>query len=268
VAAAQEPSDPNPGGLTLTVGMDFANAYMFRGIRQDDTKVIMWPAADLGLSLYSGEGGLKSAGLNFGVWNSLHTGNAGTDGPTGKLWYEGDFYATFGLGFGGGVGLATTYTAYTSPNNMFSTVKEIAFKLSVDDSSRLGKGAVKPYVIVARELDTSPGQGQADAGLEGGTYIELGVAPGWAASKAGLAFPIKVGLSGGNYYEGPDGDDTFGYFSIAATATVPLTGVSSKFGSWNIHGGVEFQKLGDTLTAFNLDEDHKVIGSVGFGFSY
>ena len=93
------------------------------------------------MAVYSGDGGLKSVGLNVGSWNSLHTGSAGCDGPSGKLWYEGDFYATLGLGFGGGVSLGTTYTAYTSPNNMFSTVKEIAFKLGVDDTrvSRQGR---------------------------------------------------------------------------------------------------------------------------------
>ncbi len=55
--------------------------------------------------------------------------------------------------------LGTTYTAYTSPNNMFSTVKEIAFKLGVDDSAYLGRGALKPYALVAFELDTAAGLG-------------------------------------------------------------------------------------------------------------
>ena len=50
--------------------------------------------------------------------------------PSGKLWYESDFYAALGLGFGGGTSFTTTYTAYTSPNNGFSTVKEIMFKLA------------------------------------------------------------------------------------------------------------------------------------------
>lgn len=81
--------------------------------------------------------------------------------PSHKLWYESDFYATLGFGFGGGgVSLATTYTAYTSPNNTFSSVKEIMVKLSVDDSTRLGRAAIKPYVALARELDTAPGVGQ------------------------------------------------------------------------------------------------------------
>jgi len=265
--APAEPPDPNPGNMTVTASMDFLNTYMFRGIRQDDTKVIMWPAADLGLALYSGDGGLKSVGANVGSWNSLHTGSAGADGPSGKLWYEGDFYATLGLGFGGGVSLGTTYTAYTSPNNMFSTVKEIAFKLAVDDSAYLGKGALKPYGLVAFEMDTAAGLGQADAGENAGTYLELGVAPGWAASAVSLAFPVKVGLSLKDYYELAGVDNRFGYFSVAGLVTVPL-GSTTNFGAWNIHGGLEFQALGDTTSAINGDDDQKVIGSIGIGISY
>jgi hypothetical protein len=259
--------DPNPGNLTFTGSFDFLNTYMFRGIRQDDTKLIMWPALDLGMAVYSGDGALKSVGLNVGSWNSLHTGSAGSDGPSGKLWYEGDFYASLGLGLGGGFSLGTTYTAYTSPNNMFSTVKEIAFKLGVDDTAYLGKGALKPYALVAFELDTAPGLGQADAGDNAGTYVEVGVAPGWAMPSASLTFPIKVGLSASDYYELAGVDNKFGYFSVGGIVTVPLGGTSN-FGAWNVHGGVEFQKLGDTTTAINGDEDTKVIGSFGIGISY
>src|SRR3712207_9370936 len=99
-ASAQEPTDPNPGNVTVTVGMDFLNQYMFRGIRQNSTEIAMWPAADLGLAVYSGDGSLKSAGVNLGTWNSLHTGDTGSDNPSnGKIWYESDFYATLNLGF-------------------------------------------------------------------------------------------------------------------------------------------------------------------------
>ena len=143
-ALAQGSGDPNPGAVTLTGGFDFTNAYFFRGIPQDDTGVVMWPYGDLGFALFSGEGGLKSVGVNIGTWNSLHTGDAGSDGPTGELWYESDFYATLGLGFGKGTTVGVTYTAYTSPNGLFGTVKEISFKLAVDDSGLLGAAAVKP----------------------------------------------------------------------------------------------------------------------------
>jgi hypothetical protein len=86
-ASAQTPaSDPNPGNMTLTGSFDTVNTYMFRGIRQNSTGVAMWPAADLAIALHSGDGGLKSASVNVGTWNSLHTGDTGSDGPSGKLW--------------------------------------------------------------------------------------------------------------------------------------------------------------------------------------
>jgi hypothetical protein len=266
-AFAQEANDPNAGAITLTGSIDFLNQYMFRGIRQNSSGIASWPAVDLGIAAYSGEGGLKSVGINFGTWNSLHTGDTGQDGPSGKLWYESDFYASLAFGFGGGTSFTTTYTAYTSPNNGFTTVKEIMFKLAVDDSGRLGRAAVKPYVAIAREFDAGPAQGQADGGENAGTYLEIGFAPGYAASRASIAFPIKIGLSASDYYELAGEDNKFGYFSIAGIVTVPLGGTTS-YGAWNIHGGVEYQKLGTTTEFFNGGEGNQVIGSFGIGFSY
>ena len=267
-AAAQNAPDPNPGALTVTSSVDLTNVYMFRGIRQDDTKVMIWPAADLGLTLHSGDGGLKSAALDFGSWNSLHTGNAGLKSASRKLWYESDFYTSLALGFNHGVSLGTTYTAYTSPNAGFTNVKEVMFKLAVDDSASLGKGALKPYVIAAFEFGAEPGIGQADGGLEAGRYLELGVGPGWSGSSASLTFPVKVGLSIGNYYELNGVDNRFGYFSASGVASVPLKAVPVSFGSWNLHAGVEFQQLGTTTKTFNNGDAQKIIFSGGIGLSY
>jgi hypothetical protein len=278
-AAAQDAAatDPNPGGITITGATDFTNVYMFRGIRQDDTGVITQPYFDLGLALYSADAGLKSVGVNFGTWNSLHSGDTGANSDVsgfgcacGKLWYESDFYATLGLGFGGGVSFGTTYTAYTSPNNGFSTVKEISFKVSADDSGTLGKAALHPWALLAFELNTGLHTGQADGGVNAGKYLELGVAPGYAGARASVGVPIKFGLSAGDYYEDPvtGVDSTFGFFSVAPTVTVPFTSMPTKFGSWNVHASYEFQKLGDTTTTFNGGKDTKNIGLVGIGFSY
>ena len=265
--AAQEPADPNPGAISTSGGMDIQSTYMFRGIRQNSTGIAAWPWVDLGFAAYSGDGAVKSVGINVGSWNSQHTGDTGADGPSQKIWYESDFYTTLGIGFGGGVSLASTYTAYTSPNNTFTTVKELMFKLAVDDSARFGKAALKPYAIVARELDAEPGTGQADGGLKAGTYFETGIAPGFAFPKASIAVPIKVGLSLGNYYEVDGVDETFGFLSVSGIVTVPL-GSASKYGSWNIHGGAEYQKLGTNTASFNGGDRHRVIGSIGFGFAY
>ena len=267
--AMAQSADPNPGAITITGATDFASTYMFRGIRQEDDNLIVWPYFDLGIALQSGDGLFKSVAVNLGTWNSLHTGLSGSSGATGKLWYESDFYATFSVGFTGGVTLGTTYTAYTSPNSMFSTIKELSVKGMANLSG------IKPYALVAFEFDTAPGVGQADAGANGGTYVELGAVPGYRLGRVDLSVPIKIGLSAGDYYErstivaGRTGyvDDTFGYFSVAGTATVPLGG-PSRFGTWNVHGGVEFQKLGDTTTAFNSGEDTKTIVAGGIGFTY
>lgn len=260
--ASAQSTDPNPGAMTLTVNFDVVNAYMFRGIPQDESRVIMWPSADLGIALFSGDGGLRSVGVNIGTWNSLHTGDAGLKNlVNGKMWYESDFYATVGFGLSGGMTAGVTYTAYTSPNGLFGTVREIGFKLSVDDSGRLGAAAVRPYVLLARELG-----GQADGGAEEGTYVEVGVAPGVTFSRVSVSVPVKVGLSVGNYYEGLDGDETFGYFSVAGIATMPFTSMPTRFGTWNVHGGVEYQRLGDR-NSFAYGKN-QAIYSVGLGFSY
>ena len=261
IPAVAQGTDPNPGALTLTANIDFVNAYMFRGIPQDESGVIMWPSADLGVALFSGDGAVKSVGVNVGTWNSLHTGDAGLNNlVNGKLWYESDFYATVGFGFGR-TSLGVTYTAYTSPNGLFGTVKEIAFKFAVDDSGSLGAAAVRPYLLLARELD-----GQADGGSTEGTYLELGIAPGVAGSRVTVSVPVKVGLSLGDYYEGLNGDEKFGYFSIAGIATAPFTSMPTKFGTWNVHGGVEYQRLGDR-NSFAYGKN-QAIYSIGIGFSY
>ena len=284
-APAYAQNDPNPGNLTLIGNVDFTNAYMFRGIRQDDTRVIVQPSAELDIALQSADTGLKSTSLNLGTWNSLHTGNAGLRSSSSglgcacdKLWYESDFYATLAFGFTGG-SLGVTYTAYTSPNAGFNNVKEVMFKFGADDSGALGKAALHPWVIAAFEFDADNGH-QADGGSKAGKYLELGVSPGYSGSRASLAVPVKVGLSIGDYYELNEGtparpdfvDHKFGYFSLAGIATVPIGGTSS-YGAWNVHAGVEYQRLGDTTKAFNVDDDgepqaNKVIVSAGFGFTY
>ena len=252
-AAAQDAPAAKPA-VTITGGIDFVNQYMFRGIRQNAEGVATWPFFDLGIAAFEGDGGLKTVGINVGTWNSAHSDPSGL--------YETDFYGTVNLGFGGGVTLGSTYTSYTSPNDSFTHVKELGFKLALDDSAYLGGGALKPYALFAFELGTEPGRYQADGGLEGGRYLELGIAPGVSGSRASLAVPVKVGLSVGNYYELDGVDNKFGFFSIGGIVTVPLGA------HWNVHGGGEFQALGDTTKAFNGGEGKQGIGLFGVGFTY
>jgi hypothetical protein len=233
----------------------------------------MWPYGDLGIALSSGDGALKSVGVNVGVWNSVQTGSSGTDGASGHAHYEEDFYTTLNLGFGGGFTVGATYMALSSPNLMFNTVKE--FQVKVSKAHMLA-----PYAFLAWELTD---EGQADAGSHKGTYLELGVAPSWPLKANGptLAVPVKLGMGLSNYYEAPTGDNfdgpsensSFGFFDIGGLVTVPLKGVPSKFGAWNIHGGVDVLFLGHGTKYFNVDpagerSGNKFIGLFGIGVTY
>ncbi len=256
---AAAPPDPNTGALTFTGGLDVPTKYVFRGLVQEsDSKLTLFPYGDLGIAFYSGEGAVKTASVNFGVWNALLTGSSGLDGDTDKLHYEEDFYATLNLGFGGGFSLGTTYTAYTSPNGMFGTVQELMFKVSKSHM-------LAPYGTLAFELD-----GQADGGSNEGIYLELGVAPSWplAGGKVTFAVPVKFGFSLKDYYELGDEDHKFGYFQAGGLFTIPFTSATSKFGAWNFHGGVDVYAFGDTPKAFNNDDSGKVVASFGIGVVY
>jgi hypothetical protein len=266
-AQTPAPSDPNRGYVNLSGGFDLANAYMFRGLRQDDTRLIMWPSADAGFRLVSDANGASRAVLHVGSWNSLHTGLTGSEGPTQRLWYESDFYTTLAFAVVEGVGVGATYTAYTSPNSSFSTVKELSFKVAADESIASTGAPFAPYALIAFELDTRPGLGQADGGQRAGTYLEFGAAPKWPGVPIDVAFPIRVGLSLRDYYELAGIDHRFGFLSLGARASVPIVRTGN-YGAWNVHGEVDFLSLGDTPEAFNAGEQNKIVASVGIGFSY
>jgi hypothetical protein len=263
--SAHAQDDPNPGRLTFTGGLDVlpGTTYVFRGIVQEaEPKLTLWPYGDIGFALYEGTGGIKTVSANVGVWNSLHTGSSGSDSDL-KIHYEEDFYAALGLGFGGGVALTTQYTAYTSPNNFFPTVKEISFKVAKSHM-------LNPYGLLAFELG---GEDAAAAdGGNAGTYLELGVGPTFPLTPDGptLTIPLKLGLSVSDYYESPitGEDEKFGFFDIGALVTIPLGGIPSGFGSWNLHGGIDLLVFGDTTKAFNSGDGSKVVGLFGIGVSY
>jgi hypothetical protein len=241
--------------LTVSASFDAASGYMLRGVNQDDTGVIMWPAVELGAVVR--QGGSTGAGrmtVSLGTWNSLNTGASGLDG-LGKLWYQSDFYATLGVGVGSGLKVTAGYVTRTSPNNAFPSMTELAFTVSAPVHW------VGPYALVAVEL-----QGQLDGGRNQGRYLELGARPTFGRGVT-VAVPARVGLSLGDYYEGLRGDERFGFFSIGGVATVPLGGGPFGGGRWSLHGGAEYVRPGDR-NELVLGNEHTVIASGGLGFVF
>jgi hypothetical protein len=262
--ADQTPAEePTPKRVTTAAGFDFASAYMFRGIFQEDSGVIVPPFVDVGVVLYQGSGALTSVTANGGIWNSLHSGPSGNSGR-GNPWYEADYYGavTFTMGRWKPGAL---FTSYTSPNDAFRTVHELAAVLAYDDSS--SRFPLSPKAILAFELD-----GQADGGAKSGTYLELGVRPvvkliDAARYPVTLAIPLKLGLSVRDYYEGPAGNKHFGYFDTGLIASVPLAFMPAG-AAWEVHGGVDFLWLGDNLRLLNRDDSSKPVGIFGLSVTY
>jgi hypothetical protein len=276
-AHAQTPAPaeakPNTGRVSLAGGVDWTTDYYFRGILQEDKSWIVQPYGEVTFKLVEGTPALGNLGLTVGTWNSLHGGPTGVDGNNADpdLWYESDFYTKVSWTFLEDFTSAVIYTAYMSPNDRFGTVQELALSLGYNDSKLLGPFALNPSVLIAFELD-----GQADGGLEEGTYLQIGVTPGYTFNDKGtypltLSLPVVLGLSLSDYYErvGVGGDDdTFGYLSIGLGASVPLKFVPAAFGAWSAKASVTYITMGDNLKAANNGESSEVIGTLGLAMTY
>jgi hypothetical protein len=250
--ASQVPPEAAPAKrVTVTTGFDVATAYMFRGVYQEDRGTIAPAYFDLGVALDRG------VTVNFGNWSSLHSGPSGHGGH-GNAWYESDYYGSVTFTFGR-LKPGALFTSYTSPNDVFNTVHELAGVLAYDDSG--SRFPVSPKAIVGFELHN-----QADGGSGRGTYLELGIKPALkAAPRLTVYVPVKVGLSLKDYYEGPTGSNTFGYFDTGVIASVPLSFLGA---SWEAHGGVDFLWLGDNMTLLNSGDGFKPVGVIGVSFTY
>jgi hypothetical protein len=252
-ATAPPPEAPVSKRVTVTTGVDFTSAYMFRGLLQHAGGTIAQPAVDFGIALGRG------ISANVGNWDSVHSTQA-----TGN-WYESDYYGSMTF-TAGKLKPGVLFTSYTSPTDGFTTVHELAGVVAFDDSA--SKLPFAPKAILAFELGKDElGVGQADGGANKGIYLELGVRPSVkVAPKLTLAVPVKTGLSVKDYYEGPTGNNHFGYFDTGLQASVPL--VSGKGGTLEAHGGVDFMWLGDNLKLLNNDDGFRPIGLLGFTFTY
>lgn len=244
---------PEVKRFTATGGIDYMTSYVFRGIYQEEHGTIVPPYFDLGIALG------KGVSLNVGNWNSLHSGPSGHAGK-GNAWYEADYYGSVTF-TAGKLKPGVLFTSYTSPNDAFGTVHELAGVVAYDDSG--SAFPLSPKVIVGTEL-----HGQADGGQGRGTYLELGVKPAIKAAPA-LTFyvPVKVGMSLNDYYEGPSGSNRFGYFDTGLIASVPL-GFMSGTGAWEAHAGVDFLWFGDNMKRLNGDDGFKPVGVFGVSFAY
>lgn len=264
--SAQQGSNAESGAVDIAASIDFVNQYVFRGVRQNADGMAMWPAIGVGMTVHSGDGALRRVRVGGGFLSSLHTGDTGSGGPTGKAWYESRMSGSVSFHFAGDVSLETSYTAFTSPNDMFTSVNEVSVKGAIDRRRMFGV-AFDPYALAAFELGADPGEGQLDGGRRAGKYLEVGIEPTYPIGRITLTTPVAVGLSIGNYYEIAMRDHAFGFTTVAGVVTVPLRR-SPAFGSLNVRGSVQYGVLGTTTKAFNGGDPSFVVASIGLALSH
>jgi hypothetical protein len=260
----------NTGRIALNMGVDWVSEYFFRGIAQQVGGANFQPYGSVSFKLVENAGPLTALTATPGIWNNWHAGGGNLAEPVDpKFWYEADLYFTLAATLGERVTLGLTYTAYTSPNDSFGTVQELAFGLTLNDSKWLGAFALNPSLLLAGELT-----GQADAGRARGVYLQLGIAPSYtfapeSAYPITVSFPVTLGLSVSDYYEFATGDNpTFGYVQFGPVFSMPLGFIPKRFGTWTVKGALELLALGDTLKALNDNDTWKPIGRIGVSLVY
>ena len=95
IDAPLEPKRPNTGLIALNFGVDWASAYYFRGIAQEQSGANFQPYGSLSFKLIENAGPLTALTATPGTWNNWHAGGGTLVDPVDpKFWYESDLYFT------------------------------------------------------------------------------------------------------------------------------------------------------------------------------
>lgn len=255
------PPDMNAGALSFKAGLDVVSTYMFRGVEQEDSGLIVQPFVEIGTTL--GDTGLD---FTIGTWSSIHSEGTGAAGNGSSNWYESDLYASLGTAINDKFYVSGTFTGFYSPNGAFADVEELAFGLDYDDSEDLGDWAVSPYVLIAFET--------RDAGGSEDIYLELGGELGAPFIESedlpvDLSFPFAFGFSIDDYYTDGGGDnEAFGFFMVGAAASMPMDFIPADYGTWTATAGLDLYFVNDDAGLLDDGDDFEIVAKVGVGLAY
>jgi len=253
----------NTGALTLSGGTDYVTAYYFRGYNNAEAQLIIQPYATISAKLLSSDE--VSINANIGSWASLHSHQGG--GAEGdSIFFEQDYYGWLDFIFGKFV-VSTAYNIYTYPGNAYEDSTEVTLKVAFDDTEMM-KGnsvpfALKPYAVWAYEL-SGAGSGSADQDQ----YLEIGIAPSFAAGPVTLTVPANLGMSPDGYYLNDEGgNEFFGFWSVGLVGSVPLP-IPAKYGTWSASAGLTYIGLLADSAQISGDDDYEIVGKVSIAFTY
>ena len=278
LATAQE-EGPNTGKISFGAGVDFTSEYWFRGIAQENQGIIAQPYANLSFPVVEGEDLGVSA--NLGTWNSWHFNGGSTTSGSNDFWYESDIYAGLSFSLPANFGASVSYTNLANPAGGGQFAEELSLGLSYDDSDLWGGDfALSPSVTLVKEIagpgsdNPAPGQGAL------GWYLGVSASPSFtmnpeAEKPITIGVPVSAGFSLDDYYQDTMGnDDTFGFFDIGVSASMPLTG-NTDYGQWSasvsahyIYANDSAANIGQSFGALGGGDDDSIYFMGGISMSY
>jgi len=195
--------------------------------------------------------------LALGLWGDV---NDNADSPLGGNVQEIDVYAGLSKTFGG-VSVGVVYQEWFFASQ---TEKILDINLGFDDSSLWGDSgfSLSPSVTIHNRLDNG-------LGLSNGTVVVLGAEVPvdlGEDSAISLGVPLAVGFAFDEGYFTAGGDDGFGYFSVGAAASMPLSGISPAYGDWSLNAGASLFVTEDSV--YNNPDDSFVVLNIGVSVAF
>ncbi len=250
-----------------SAGVDFTNAYFYRGIYQERDGGIIQPAIEFTYNLHSSEdGALQDVTASIGGWWSFHSERTGAMQDPSWL-YEGDYYAGLSFGFDGGITAGASYTFLTSPNDAFSTTQELNLSLAWDDSDALGAWSMQPWANLTIETNRTA------FGPDEGFGLQLGVEPTLYTAENDcftLTLPAQLGLALDDYYESDSGgENTLGFGTVGLAASMPLNFMPEGAGDWSLGvSGTYYHFFSSALEEANRDDNSYLVGMLSIGVDF
>jgi hypothetical protein len=253
--------------FALTIGVDWTNAYFWRGFRQEDEGFIVQPWASLSFAAVKTDD--LTLNINAGTWHSFHDNRtaAAVADDFYQTWYEADY--SLGASVTAGTWtVGATYSWFGSPSGAFTRIEELTVAASLDDSQWLGAWALKPSVQVS--FDTANGTGD---GRDRGVYLQLGIVPGfdlpvqqdWTIR---VDVPVVAGFSLSDYYQdGTGADDFFGFVQAGPKMSMPLP-LPDGWGTWTFSGSASWLHASDHPAALNGGENNQWIFTAGVSVAF